>query len=201
MYRVQKILSLLGILSRRDCERKIMLGLVKINNELAKIGSKAWSDVTMSSDGIKIFAPATNSFIFISEDSGVTWRQTATSTSWNSISASSDGTKLIANNGTVGGGEIIFYEQVIDENKLTNFQPNDFNIFSIILDQMNVLSINQTKKYLGKNIKYLQNFVKKHKEFYLFNGNSSKESIFSIFRIWFKFLVPPTISAYCVPPK
>ena len=35
MYRVQKILSLLGILSRRDCERKIMLGLVKINNELA----------------------------------------------------------------------------------------------------------------------------------------------------------------------
>ena len=40
MYRVQKILSLLGILSRRDCERKIMLGLVKINNELAKIGSK-----------------------------------------------------------------------------------------------------------------------------------------------------------------
>ena len=76
------------------------------------------------------------------------------------------------NNGTVGGGEIIFYEEVIDENKLTNFQPNDFNIFSIILDQMNVLSINQTKKYLGKNIKYLQNFVKKHKEFYLFNGNS-----------------------------
>ena len=40
MYRVQKILSLLGILSRRDCESKIMLGLVKINNELAKIGSK-----------------------------------------------------------------------------------------------------------------------------------------------------------------
>ena len=40
MYRVQKILSLLGILSRRDCERKIMLGLVKINNELARIGSK-----------------------------------------------------------------------------------------------------------------------------------------------------------------
>ncbi len=76
------------------------------------------------------------------------------------------------NNGTVGGGEIIFYEEVIDENKLTNFQPNDFNIFSIILDQMNVLSINQTKKYLGKNIKYLQNFVKKHKDFYLFNGNS-----------------------------
>ena len=40
MYRVQKILSLLGILSRRDCESKIMLGLVKINNELARIGSK-----------------------------------------------------------------------------------------------------------------------------------------------------------------
>jgi len=78
--------------------------------KIAKIGAKAWTDVTMSSDGIKIFAPASNSFIFISEDSGVTWRQTAVSTSWNSISASSDGTKLIANNGTVGGLQgILFY--------------------------------------------------------------------------------------------
>ena len=40
MYRVQKVLSLLGILSRRDCEKKIKLGLVKINNEIASIGSK-----------------------------------------------------------------------------------------------------------------------------------------------------------------
>jgi len=40
MYRVQKVLSLLGILSRRDCEKKIKLGLVKINNEIALIGSK-----------------------------------------------------------------------------------------------------------------------------------------------------------------
>ena len=40
MYRVQKVLSLLGILSRRDCEKKIKLGLVKINNKVALLGSK-----------------------------------------------------------------------------------------------------------------------------------------------------------------
>ncbi len=39
MYRVQKVLSLLGVLSRRECEKKIMLGLVKINNQIAKLGS------------------------------------------------------------------------------------------------------------------------------------------------------------------
>ena len=39
MYRVQKVLSLLGVFSRRECEKKIKLGLVKINNEIAKLGS------------------------------------------------------------------------------------------------------------------------------------------------------------------
>ena len=39
MYRVQKVLSLLGVLSRRECEKKIELGLVKINNEIARLGS------------------------------------------------------------------------------------------------------------------------------------------------------------------
>ena len=82
----------------------------KYSWKIAKIGAKAWADVTMSSDGIKIFAPVSGSFIFISEDSGVTWRQTAISTWWNSISASSDGTKLIANNGTIGGlTGVLFY--------------------------------------------------------------------------------------------
>jgi len=84
----------------------------KYSWKIAKIGAKAWADVALSSNGIKIFAPATNSFIFISEDSGVTWRQTATSTSWNSISASSDGTKLIANNGTVGGFQGILFNSL-----------------------------------------------------------------------------------------
>jgi len=84
----------------------------KYSWKIAKIGAKAWADVALSSNGIKIFAPASNSFIFISEDSGVTWRQTAISTSWNSISASSDGTKLIANNGTVGGFQGILFNSL-----------------------------------------------------------------------------------------
>ena len=76
------------------------------------------------------------------------------------------------NNGTVGGGEIIFFEQIIDENKLIDFQVNDNNILSVILDQKNILPTNEAIKYLGKNIKYLKNFLRKEKSFYIFEDNS-----------------------------
>lgn len=80
---------------------------------------------------------------------------------------------IIRNNiGTVGGGEIIFFEQIIDENKLIDFQVNDKNILSIILDQKKILTTNEAIKYLGKNIKYLKNFLRKEKIFYLFDDNS-----------------------------
>ena len=39
MYRVQKILSLLGVLSRRECEKKIKLGLVFVNNLPIDLGA------------------------------------------------------------------------------------------------------------------------------------------------------------------
>ena len=39
MYRVQKILSLLGILSRRECEKKIKLGLIFVNNLPIDLGA------------------------------------------------------------------------------------------------------------------------------------------------------------------
>ena len=39
MYRVQKILSLLGVLSRRECEKKIKLGLVFVNNTPIDLGT------------------------------------------------------------------------------------------------------------------------------------------------------------------
>ena len=39
MYRVQKILSLLGVLSRRECEKKIKLGLVFVNNIPIDLGA------------------------------------------------------------------------------------------------------------------------------------------------------------------
>ena len=39
MYRVQKILSLLGVLSRRECEKKIKLGLVFVNNTPIDLGA------------------------------------------------------------------------------------------------------------------------------------------------------------------
>ena len=39
MYRVQKILSLLGVLSRRECEKKIKLGLVFVNNSPIDLGT------------------------------------------------------------------------------------------------------------------------------------------------------------------
>ena len=40
MYRVQKILSMLGVLSRRECEKNITLGLVKVNDVIATLGTK-----------------------------------------------------------------------------------------------------------------------------------------------------------------
>ena len=40
MYRVQKILSMIGVLSRRECERNILLGLVKVNGAIASLGTK-----------------------------------------------------------------------------------------------------------------------------------------------------------------
>ena len=76
------------------------------------------------------------------------------------------------NNGTVGGGEIIFFEPIIDENKLIDFQVNDNNILSVILDQKKILPTNEAIKYLGKNIKYLKNFLRKEKSFYIFDDNS-----------------------------
>ena len=40
MYRVQKILSMMGVLSRRECEKNIIKGLVKVNNIVATLGTK-----------------------------------------------------------------------------------------------------------------------------------------------------------------
>ncbi len=40
MYRVQKILSMLGVLSRRECEKNIIKGLVKVNGIVATLGTK-----------------------------------------------------------------------------------------------------------------------------------------------------------------
>ena len=44
MYRVQKILSMIGVLSRRECEKYIKQGLIKINNSIATLGSKVAID-------------------------------------------------------------------------------------------------------------------------------------------------------------
>lgn len=48
MYRVQKILSLLGVLSRRECEKKIKLGLVFVNNIPIDIGASVSIGDTIS---------------------------------------------------------------------------------------------------------------------------------------------------------
>ena len=40
MYRVQKILSMIGILSRRECEKLLLQKKIKINDSIATIGAK-----------------------------------------------------------------------------------------------------------------------------------------------------------------
>jgi len=40
MYRVQKILSMIGVLSRRECEKLLLQKKIKINNSIATLGAK-----------------------------------------------------------------------------------------------------------------------------------------------------------------
>ena len=40
MYRVQKILSMIGVLSRRECEKLLFQKKIKINGSIAAIGAK-----------------------------------------------------------------------------------------------------------------------------------------------------------------
>lgn len=68
---------------------------------------RRWTALAASSDGTKLFAAATESYdsdgnkvpggIFVSEDSGQTWRETAAPDQpWSAIATSADGSRLIA---------------------------------------------------------------------------------------------------------
>ena len=48
MYRIQKILSIMGVLSRRECEKLLLENKIKINNKNAVIGSKAGINDTIT---------------------------------------------------------------------------------------------------------------------------------------------------------
>ena len=50
MYRVQKILSMMGVLSRRECEKNIILGLIKVNDVIATLGTKVMIGDAISFD-------------------------------------------------------------------------------------------------------------------------------------------------------
>ncbi len=61
-------------------------------------GNKKWTDITMSSDGSKIYACCQNDYIYISEDGGDTWTANtqAGQKEWKNISVSSDGLIMLA---------------------------------------------------------------------------------------------------------
>jgi prepilin-type N-terminal cleavage/methylation domain-containing protein len=61
-------------------------------------GSRYWTGVATSSDGVKLVAIAYNDYIYTSIDSGATWTQrtNAGSKAWSEITSSSDGVKLVA---------------------------------------------------------------------------------------------------------
>jgi hypothetical protein len=69
-----------------------------------------WFSVATSADGIKLVAAASgccappNGVIYVSADSGVTWKQTTAPINnwWTSVACSTDGTKLMA---VAGGAE------------------------------------------------------------------------------------------------
>jgi len=51
MYRIQKVLSRLGIVSRRECEALILQRKIKINNQIAILGAKINVNDTVSVNG------------------------------------------------------------------------------------------------------------------------------------------------------
>ena len=55
MYRVQKVLSMIGVLSRRECEKLLFQKKIKINNSIAAIGAKVKIGDKISVNG-KIYA-------------------------------------------------------------------------------------------------------------------------------------------------
>ena len=63
-------------------------------------GSRAWTEIATSSDGVKLVAVVASGYIYTSIDGGVNWTQQTGSGSrvWNSITSSADGTKLVAGN-------------------------------------------------------------------------------------------------------
>ena len=63
MYRVQKYLSILGVASRRACERKIKLGLARINNVIAELGSNVNTGDVILYDDQEYFVTEKNQVI------------------------------------------------------------------------------------------------------------------------------------------
>jgi hypothetical protein len=65
-------------------------------------GSRAWSGIASSADGLKLAACVYGEYIYTSTDQGVTWtaRIAAGSRTWTSIASSADGLTLVA---SVGG--------------------------------------------------------------------------------------------------
>ena len=63
MYRVQKYLSILGVASRRECERKIKLGAVRINDVIAELGSNVNIGDVILYDDQKYFVTEKNQVI------------------------------------------------------------------------------------------------------------------------------------------
>ena len=57
-------------------------------------GSRQWKGIASSDDGLNVVAIASNSFIFVSANSGETWTQRASSRDWTCVASSSDGKNL-----------------------------------------------------------------------------------------------------------
>lgn len=70
--RLQKILARAGLGSRRSCEALIAAGRVRVNGQVAELGSKAYPDIdTISVDGRKISAAETLVYIAVNKPRGI----------------------------------------------------------------------------------------------------------------------------------
>jgi 23S rRNA pseudouridine2605 synthase len=72
MERLQKILARAGFGSRRYCEELIQNGRVKVNNQIATLGSKALPDIDhITVDGQKITLPSIYTYIALNKPRGI----------------------------------------------------------------------------------------------------------------------------------
>lgn len=75
--------------------------------QCAAASTISWAFVVSSADGTKFLAES-NGYVYVSMDSGVTWKHRGPTVAWQSLAISADGTHLVGVAGYSGGSDYIY---------------------------------------------------------------------------------------------